>query len=88
MSINNEVGNDIYSVSNDVKVPEAEAFPAQTVCFYTRCAWAGGTCANYPDFFENISFMFYLLCYSRICTFFEEFLIHNSHCRFMILKNN
>jgi hypothetical protein len=22
---------------------------------------AGGTCANYPDFFENISFMFYLL---------------------------
>ena len=30
----------------------------------------------------------HLLCYSRICTFFEEFLIHNSHRRFMILKNN
>jgi len=22
----------------------------------TRCAWAGGTCANYPDFFENHQF--------------------------------
>ncbi len=23
---------------------------------YTRCAWAGGTCVNYPDFFENHQF--------------------------------
>jgi hypothetical protein len=23
---------------------------------YTRCAWAGGTCANYPDFFEYHQF--------------------------------
>ena len=22
----------------------------------TRCAWAGGTCVNYPDFFENHQF--------------------------------
>ncbi len=22
----------------------------------TRCAWAGGTCANFPDFFENHHF--------------------------------
>ena len=23
---------------------------------HTRCTWAGGTCANYPDFFENHQF--------------------------------
>jgi hypothetical protein len=39
-------------------------------------------------FSRIISFMSFKLCYSRICTFFEEFLIHNSHRRFMILKNN
>ena len=44
----------------------------------TRWAWAGGTCVNYPDFRES-SVSCYLLCYySRLCTFFEEFLIHDS----------
>ena len=28
----------------------------ETVVGYTCCAWAGGTCVNYPDFFENNQF--------------------------------
>ncbi len=38
--------------------------------------------------FRESSVSCYLLCYSRICIFFKEFLIHNSHRGFMILKNN
>jgi hypothetical protein len=40
-------------------------------------------------FSRIISFMSFTVLLSHIvCTFFEEFLIHNSHRRFMILKNN
>jgi hypothetical protein len=59
-----------------------------TVGANTRCAWAGGTCANYPDFFENHQFHVIFCVTLAYFTFFEEFLIHNSHRRFMILKNN
>ncbi len=30
--------------------------PPQASLKYTRCAWAGGTCVNSPDFFENHQF--------------------------------
>ena len=29
---------------------------AFAVAIYTRCTWAGVTCVNYPDFFENHQF--------------------------------
>ena len=54
---------------------------------YTRCTWAGGTCmCELPWFFWESSVSCYLLCYSRICTFFKEFLIHNSRRRYMIWR--
>ena len=52
----------------------------------THCAWAGETCANYPDFCKNHQFhVIYCvtLAYAIIC---EEFLIRDSR-GFMILKN-
>ena len=55
--------------------------------FHTRCAWAGGTCANYPDF-SIIIISCYVLCYSCFYVlFFEEILIRDSR-GFMNLMNN
>ncbi len=43
---------------------------------YTRCAWAEGTCANYPDYLENHQFHVITVLLLHMY-FFEEFLIHN-----------
>jgi len=62
-------------------------FYCRTRRYYTRWAWAGGTCANYPDFFENHQFhviIYSTVLLSHLYSFFEEFLIHNSRRRFMI----
>ena len=45
----------------------------------TRCAWAGGTCANNPDFFENHQFhVIYCVtlgaCLNSIFHYFTPFL--------------
>jgi hypothetical protein len=64
--------------------PEEEVLPP---AINTRCARAGGTCANYPDFLENHQFhVIYCVTLANVL-YFEEFLIHDSH-GFMILKNN
>ena len=52
----------------------------------TRCAWAGGTCANYPVFFLESSRVIYCVTLAYVLVF-EEFLIHDSR-GFTVLKNN
>jgi len=56
---------------------------------YTRCAWAGGTCASFPVFFSSIIVCFTLFTVFTLANvlYFEEFMIHDSR-GFMILKNN
>ena len=44
-------------------------------------------CASFPDFCDNCQFHVIYCVSSRVCTYFEEFLIHDSR-GFMILKNN
>ena len=54
----------------------------------TRCAWAGGTYASFPDFCNNRQFyvLFTVFTLANVL-YFKEFLIHDSR-GFMILKNN
>ena len=42
---------------------------------YTHCAWAGGTCAKYPDFFKNHQFNV-IYCVTLAYVLFQEFLVH------------
>ena len=44
----------------------------------TRCTWAGGTCANYPFFFENCQFHVNYRVTLVYVLNFVEFLIHDS----------
>jgi hypothetical protein len=50
---------------------------------YTRCTWAGGTYASFPDFCNN--HQFYVI-YANVL-YVEEFPIHDSR-GFLILKNS
>ena len=52
---------------------------------YTRCAWAGGTGASFPDFCDNRQF--YVIVFLVNLLYFEEFMIHDSR-GFIILKNH
>jgi hypothetical protein len=54
----------------------------------TRCCVGWRKMCELLWFFRESSVSCYLLCYSCMCTFFGEFLIHNSCREFMILKNN
>ncbi len=50
---------------------------SHTVFFNTRCTWVGGMCELLWFFLES-SVSCYFLCYSRLSTIFEKFLIHDS----------
>jgi len=54
---------------------------------YSWCTGAGGTLCEFPWFCDNRQFHVIYCVSSRVCTYFEEFLIHDSR-GFMILKNN
>ena len=54
--------------------------------YYTRCAWAGGTCVSFPDFCDNCQFHVFTVFTLVYVLYFEEFLFHSSR-GFMILKN-
>ena len=72
-----------FNKRSSIKI--SHRFSAQ---FYTRCAWAEGTCASFPDFCNNRQFhVIYCVYLSFMLLYFEEFLIHDL-CGFVILKNN
>ena len=46
--------------------------------FYTRCMWAEGTYANYPDFCEDHQFHVIYCVTLAYVLYFEKFLTHDS----------
>jgi len=46
---------------------------------HTRCAWAGGTCTNYPDFFENHHFHILFTVLLSLMYFFSKNFLFTIH---------